>query len=52
MKEPIHVSDENFEKAVLKSAVPVVVDFWAPCAGRAAWWPPCWRRSPASMRTN
>ncbi len=33
MKEPIHVNDDAFEKAVLKSPVPVVVDFWAPWCG-------------------
>jgi thioredoxin 1 len=32
-KEPIHVNDEAFEKAVLKSTVPVIVDFWAPWCG-------------------
>lgn len=33
MDEPIHVSDDNFEKAILKSEVPVIVDFWAPWCG-------------------
>ena len=31
--EPIHVSDAEFEEKVLKSDLPVIVDFWAPWCG-------------------
>ena len=33
MNEPIHVNDDTFEKAVLKSPLPVIVGFWAPWCG-------------------
>ncbi len=35
MNEAIHVSEESFEASVLKSALPVLVAFWAP------WCPAC-----------
>ena len=33
MNEPIQVNDSAFEKIVLQSKTPVIVDFWAPWCG-------------------
>ena len=33
VSEPIHVKDSEFEEKILKSSLPVIVDFWAPWCG-------------------
>jgi thioredoxin 1 len=33
LNEPVHVTDAAFEKVVLKSSLPVIVDLWAPWCG-------------------
>jgi len=41
MAKTIEVTSENFEKEVLQSEIPILVDFWAP------WCQPCLMMAPA-----
>jgi thioredoxin 1 len=33
IEEPIHVTDAAYDKTILQSPIPVIVDFWAPWCG-------------------
>ena len=48
----IHIDRNNFQREVLNSDRPVLLDFWAPGAPPAGWWVPSWMRSPKSGATS
>ena len=41
---PVHVDDTNFDDEVMRSEIPVVVDFWSPSCG------PCLKLAPVIMK--
>ena len=44
--EPLHVTDAAFEKSILQSDIPAIVDFWAPWCG------PCRMMSPIIVQVG
>lgn len=46
----LNVSDDSFEQDVLKSSLPVLVDFWLSGAAPASRLPRSWTNWPPNMR--
>ncbi len=34
IREPVNVNDDAFQRVIMESKIPVIVDFWLPGAGR------------------
>lgn len=46
------VNDANFDAVVLQSQLPVLVDFWAPCAAPAVRSAPSSKNFPMNMKAR
>jgi thioredoxin 1 len=52
MKRRIEVNERNFESEVLKSTLPVVVDFGAPWSGPGKMMAPCLKNLPPNKQAR